>query len=525
MRKYVTLFLIAGVSCTHAAKEDRKIRIIPQPVSVVQTGGFLRLDTSYIDFYSSSSDAINAIKVLQDELRDDLQITFSSQKSSDAEVTIQDGLVSGGYSIEVGRKKATISASDPEGAFHGLESLRQMILFSERKGNKILIPCCKIEDFPEYKWRGLMLDEARHFFGVEKVKQLLDMMALHKLNIFHWHLTDASGWRIEIKKYPLLTTVGGKGAHKNPDGPVKFYTAEQIKEIVAYAGERFITIVPEIDMPGHAAAANRAYPEFSGGGSEAYPEFTFHPAKEGTYAYLTDILREISELFPASDIHLGGDEVHFGNQQWATDRQVQSLMKKMNLSDLKAVEKYFINRMSDSVKSLQRKMLGWDEIVDSEVGPDNAMVMWWRHDKPEQLKKALENKYNVILCPRIPLYFDFVQHESHKWGRRWRGAFADIEKVYTFPPDTLPGFKEFNDQILGIQANVWTETIVDDRRLDFMIYPRISALSEAAWTKAGNKNYEDFLERLKAMLSFFKDRDIYYFNPFEPGLSPEAEGI
>ena len=142
-----------------------------------------------------------------------------------------------------------------------------------------------------------------------------------------------------------------------------------------------------------------------------------------------------------------------------------------------------------------------------------------------KLKKALENKYNVILCPRIPLYFDFVQHESHKWGRRWRGAFADIEKVYTFPPDTLPGFKEFNDQILGIQANVWTETIVDDRRLDFMIYPRISALSEAAWTKAGNKNYEDFLERLKAMLSFFKDRDIYYFNPFEPGLSPEAEGI
>jgi hexosaminidase len=278
-------------------------------------------------------------------------------------------------------------------------------------------------------------------------------------------------------------------------------------------------------MPGHAAAANRAYPEFSGGGSEAYPEFTFHPAKEGTYGYLTDIIREISELFPASDIHLGGDEVHFGNQQWATDKQVQSLMKKMNLSDLKAVEKYFINRMADSVKSLQRKMLGWDEIVDSEVDRENAIVMWWRHDKPEQLKKAFENKYNVILCPRIPLYFDFVQHESHKWGRRWRGAFADIEKVYAFPPDTLPGFNEFNDQILGIQANVWTETIVDDRRLDFMIYPRISALSEAAWTNAGNKNYEDFLERLKFMLLFYEVNGIYYFNPFEPGLSPEAEGI
>ena len=525
MKKYFALFLIAGVSCTNAAKEDRKIRIIPQPVSVVQTGGHLRLDTGSAVNYWTDPSILTAVKVFTDEMKDGLHLSPGEHKSSDIEIIMKDGYGAEGYLVEVERRKVIVSASSPKGAFYGLQSLRQMILFSERKGNKILIPCCKIEDYPEYEWRGLMLDEARHFFGIEKVKQLLDMMALHKLNVFHWHLTDASGWRIEIKKYPLLTTVGGKGAHKDPDGPVKFYTTEQIKEIVAYAAERFITIVPEIDMPGHAAAANRAYPEFSGGGSEAYPEFTFHPAKEGTYAYLTDILREISELFPASDIHLGGDEVYFGNQQWATDRQVQSLMKKMNLSDLKAVEKYFINRMADSVKSLQRKMVGWDEIVDSEVDHENAIVMWWRHDKPEQLKKAFENKYNVILCPRIPLYFDFVQHESHKWGRRWRGAFANIEKVYAFPPDTLPGFNEFHDQILGIQANVWTETIADDRRLDFMIYPRISALSEAAWTNAGNKNYEDFLERLKFMLLFYKEKGIYYFNPFEPGSSPEAKGI
>ncbi len=244
-----------------------------------------------------------------------------------------------------------------------------------------------------------MLDESRHFFGEEKVKQLLDIMAFHKLNIFHWHLTDVPGWRIEIRKYPKLTAIGGTGNHNDPQAPAKYYTQEQIREIVKYAGERYIQIVPEIDMPGHAGASNRAYPEFSGGGSKAYPEFTFNPGKEETYSYLTDILKEVTELFPSPYIHLGGDEVNFGNQQWNTNKQVKALMKKNNLPDLKAVEQYFIRRMADTIKSLNKTAIGWDEIIDSKINPEDVIVMWWRHDKPGQLKSALENNYKVVLCP------------------------------------------------------------------------------------------------------------------------------
>jgi hexosaminidase len=369
-----------------------------------------------------------------------------------------------------------------------------------------------------------MLDESRHFFGAAKVKQLLDMMALHKLNIFHWHLTDVPGWRLEIKKYPRLTTVGSMGNQSDPLADAKFYTQEQINDIVKYASDRFIQIVPEIDMPGHAGASNRAYPEFSGGGSRDYPEFTFNPGYEGTYAYLTDILKEVTEMFPSPYIHLGGDEVHFGNQQWNTNPRVRALMLKFNLPDLKAVEKYFVRRMSDTIQSLKKITIGWDEIIDAGISPENSIVMWWRHDRQDQLKDALSGGYRVILCPRIPLYFDFVQFKEHKWGRRWRGKFSDLENIYRFPPDTLNGLKESAKQVIGLQANIWTEVISTDKRLDFMTYPRLSALAEAAWTRAELKNYADFLIRLKPMLNYLDNKEIYYFDPFSPGHNPEPPG-
>jgi hexosaminidase len=179
--------------------------------------------------------------------------------------------------------------------------------------------------------------------------------------------------------------------------------------------------------------------------------------------------------------------------------------------------------MSDTIKSLSKTVIGWDEIIDANIDPDEAIIMWWRHDRQDQLQKSLEAKYKVVMCPRIPLYFDFVQDESHKYGRRWRGAFCDLETVYNFPPDTLAGIKEYSNQILGIQANLWTEVIHNNERLDFMTYPRISAMAEAAWTK-GERSYDDFMVRLKPMLVFFKEKDIYYFDPFNPELNPEPAG-
>jgi hexosaminidase len=274
-------------------------------------------------------------------------------------------------------------------------------------------------------------------------------------------------------------------------------------------------------LPGHAAAANRAYPEFCGGGSERYPEFTFNPGKKETYTYLTNILNEVTQLFPSRYIHLGGDEVHFGNAGWKTNIDVQKLMKEQHLTNLKAVESYFIRRMADSVKVLGKTVVGWDEIVDHGLNQENSLVMWWRHNLPEKLDTALIENYNVVLCPRIPLYFDFVQDESHKYGRKWDGAFAPLDLVYAFPPDSLPGFTKHYEQVKGIQANLWTERIQNNHRLDYMLNPRLSAMAEAAWTKKKNKDYSNFLNRLKPMLSYFEKQGIYFYSPFVPESTPE----
>ena len=522
--KYLSIFLLAmWVSCNSTVKKEIKIKIIPQPESVQESGGNFKLINGSTIFCSEGS-ASSVINTFSDEVKEYVTLEQGKKGESDIEINIAPGKKNEAYSLQILKNKILISASTMNGAYYGLQSLRQLILFAEKKNDRLLIPCCIIEDVPRYSWRGLMLDESRHFFGMEKVEQLLDIMALHKLNIFHWHLTDSPGWRIEIKKYPKLTTVGGIGNFNEPEAPALFYTQEQIREIVKYAADRFIQIVPEIDMPGHAAAANRSYPEFSGGGSEKYPEFTFNPGKECTYSYLTDILREVSTMFPSQYLHLGGDEVSFGNQKWYTDLNVKALMKKNNLADSKAVEKYFVKRMSDSIKSLNRTTVGWDEIIDLNLNPNNAVIMWWRHDKPAQLDSAFARNFKVILCPRIPLYFDFVQNTSQKYGRRWNKKFCDLETVYNFPTDSLFWSKESENQVMGIQANIWTEVIQNSKRLDFMTYPRLSAMAEAAWTKKGTKNYQRFLIRLKPMLNYLKQNNIYYFDPFEPELNPEPEG-
>jgi hexosaminidase len=522
--KYFTILIIAiCISCSNSKLDEIRIAIIPKPDSVIVARGFYKLDKKAAMFCPETVPG-SIVDVFTDEVKDFLQLEKGKKTESAINIIIEPGKKPEGYSINVKKDGIFISASTLHGAFYGLQSLRQLIIYSEKKNDKLFIPCCSIDDAPAFSWRGIMLDESRHFFGIEKVKQLLDMMAFHKLNVFHWHLTDVPGWRLEIKKYPKLTTVGGIGNQNDPDAPAKFYSQEQIKEIVKYAQERFIQVIPEIDMPGHAGASNRAYPEFSGGGSLRYPEFTFNPGKDGTYSYLTDILKEVSQLFPSNYIHLGGDEVNFGNQQWNSDKFVKKLMKKHNLTDLKAVEKYFVRRMADTIKSLNKTTIGWDEIIDLKLNPEDAVVMWWRHDKPGQLKEALENKYRVILCPRIPLYFDFVQFEMHKWGRKTKGKLCDSKTVYNFPPDTLPGVKEYRSQVLGMQANIWTEVIQNNKRLDFMTYPRISALAEAAWTKPGNKNYVNFLIRLKPLLNYLKEKDIYYFDLFNPESSPEPAG-
>lgn len=426
-------------------------------------------------------------------------LDLSSKKTVEAEK----------YQLEMNARNINISASTPDGLFNGISTLLQLIRQSAGQS----IECWKITDAPKYGWRGLMLDESRYFFGKEKVKQLLDWMAFYKLNRFHWHLTDQPGWRLDIKKYPKLALIGGIGNYFNPYAPAKYYSQEDIAELVLYAAERHIQIIPEIDMPGHATAANMAYPEYSGGGTDKYPEFTFNPGKEGTYQYLTNILKETDVLFPSQMIHIGGDEVAFGNKKWNTDADVQHLMKNMGLKDLKAVEHYFIKRMADSLTKLNNKVLAWDEVTEANLTPKNTVVFWWRHDQPEVLKTALDKGFSVVLTPRIPLYFDFVQDSTAVSGRRWKaGEYSPIEKVYHFSHEQIPETAHHEKNIMGIQASLWTETVNSNQRLDYLLFPRITALAEAAWTTDNKKNFNNFQLRLNTHLEYFKAAGIYYYN-------------
>ncbi|GGF18175.1 beta-N-acetylhexosaminidase [Echinicola rosea] len=427
-----------------------------------------------------------------------------------------------GYRLYIDQSTGvTITAATETGIFQGIISLLQLIDQAEPSQHQLAIPTWKIQDTPAYAWRGFMLDESRHFFGVEKVKSLLDWMAFYKLNKFHWHLTDAQGWRIAIKKYPRLALIGGIGNNSDPLAPAQYYSQAQIQEIVRYAAERKIDIIPEIDMPGHATAANKAYPEFSGGGSVKYPEFTFHPAKEGTYQYLTDILREVDALFPAQMIHLGGDEVSFGNQQWKNDPQVKQLMASQQLKDLKAVEDYFMKRMADSLFSLDNTILAWDEMAEAGLPTGQSILLWWRHDQPQQLQKLLDNDIPTVICPRIPLYFDFVQQENDRYGRKWGGKFNPVQRVYDFSLSKLNIPDSKKPLVLGFQANLWTETVTDEDRLDYLTFPRLAALAEITWTSEEQKDFEGFSARLKKHLPLYQKAGIYYHDPFDPDTHPE----
>jgi len=426
-----------------------------------------------------------------------------------------------GYALRMNGRSIIITAKTKEGILNGINSLLQIILFNgTREKNSVMFPCWNITDAPEHAWRGLMLDESRHFFGKNVVEKLLDMMALYKLNRFHWHLTDETGWRIEIKRYPLLTTIGATGDAGDRNKQPQYYTQNDIREIVQYASQRGIMVIPEIDMPGHASAANRAYPQFSGGGSPQHPDFTFNPGLDGTYTFLTGILKEVAELFPSRIIHTGGDEVSFGNEKWSSDTAIISLKAKNHLKTNLDVEHYFIRRMADSAYRLGCTVAGWDEIADANLNPEKTIVMWWRHDHPEQFKKAIAKGYRVVACPRLPFYFDFVQSDRDKVGRRWNKAFNPLENVYGFNIDSLSDGKK-EAQWIGVEAALWTEQIASSQRLYYMLFPRICAMTENAWSEANSKSYDSFEKRLYRQLSYWQQNGINYYDFIHPEKTPE----
>ncbi|GAA3562352.1 beta-N-acetylhexosaminidase [Snuella lapsa] len=510
MNRSIFLIILAIVLNSCKPEEQPAWALVPYPNAIETVKGVFSFERGIAISLSDAS--LQGLSEFYGKRLSDLGVIVDAKADRVIDLQLLDSksLKGEAYVLEINKKRIVISAASSKGIFYGFMSLWQQLSLSGEK----VISCARITDAPRFDYRGFMLDESRHFFGKEKVKQYIDLMASFKLNTFHWHLTDAPGWRIEIKAFPKLTTVGGQGSHTNPDAPAAYYTQEDIKEVVAYAAERFVTIIPEIDMPGHATAANKAYPEFSGGGSEKHPDFTFDPGNEATYGYLTTILREVADLFPSNYIHLGGDEVHFGNEQWHHNAGIKALMKRESLEDLVAVEHYFMRRMTDSLKAIGKHLAGWDEIVASGVDRQTSMIYWWRHDKTDKLETALKAGYKTVLCPRRPLYFDFVQHDSLKNGRRWEG-FNPLRDVYQYP-DSTHRFAETDLKLIaGLQANLWTERLATDDWIDFMTFPRLIAMSEAAWTDEAQKDWSRFDATLPKLFAFLDSMGIYYFNELD----------
>ena len=448
-----------------------------------------------------------------------------------------------GYSLDIDPSKIIIKASSAAGFYYAVQSLKQLLpiaVYGDKKSDSVEeweVPCAHIDDAPRFSYRGMHLDVARHFFSVDEVKRYIDLLAMHKLNVFHWHLTDDQGWRIEIKKYPKLTEIGSirkytmveKNFDQYDNTPYGgYYTQEQIRDIVNYAKERFITIIPEVDLPGHMVAALASYPSLgcTGGPYEVQGVWGVHPdvlcaGKEETYEFVTDVLSEVIELFPSRYIHIGGDECP--KDRWKKCPLCQVRIRKLGLKTDKEhtaeerLQSYFMTRVEKFLNENNRQIIGWDEILEGGAAP-NATVMSWRGT--DGGVQAAKLRHNVVMTPNTYLYFDYYQSEDTQTEPLAIGSYVPLERVYDFEPvpDTLDN--DSKKYILGAQANLWTEYISDFKQVEYMLLPRLDALSEVQWTQPENKNWVNFLDRLQHNIQVY-DLKGYNYGKHIFGINPE----
>ena len=434
------------------------------------------------------------------------------------------------YSLTVSTSSVQISARKPAGVFYAVQTLLQLLpseVFSSelREGIHWTVPCVEILDYPRFVWRGLMLDVARHFQPKENVKKLIDIMAMHKMNSLHLHLTDDQGWRIEIKKYPRLTEVGAWRKQTRVGHELRsrefdgirhggYYTQEDIRKIVSYAADRFVNVIPEIEMPGHAQAALAAYPEL-GNTSEPLEVRTFwgvneniFNVEESTILFLQDVLREVMDLFPSQFIHVGGDEAP--KKQWQESPRAQVRMKELGLADEHELQSWFIKRMDRFLADRGRRLIGWDEILEGGLAP-GATVMSWRGVKGGIT--AARAGHDVVMAPTTHTYFDYYQADSEREPLAI-GGLLPLEKVYAFDPvSQLTPDQE--KHVLGVQGQIWTEYIKTQEHLEYMTFPRACALAEVAWTPPNQRNFARFCERLSVHLQRLTYENIH-FRPLDP---------
>jgi hexosaminidase len=513
MYKYLSVFLFAtGVSVAVAQDINPNANIIPAPVSVKKADGVFTLSRETI--IQADTPSNKAVVFFTDALQSNWGLHYNAAKADNTlnsnliRLTSNgtDSLPAEGYHISITPQKITVTGKGA-GLFYGLQTLMQLIP-AERNAS-VKIPCIEIDDYPRFGYRGLHLDVSRHFFSVSFVKKYIDLMAAYKLNTFHWHLTDDQGWRIEIKKYPLLTQVGSKRAQTmvgnfHDSDPQQFdntpyggyYTQEEVRDVVKYAADRYINIVPEIEMPGHSVAAIAAYPELSCDPAKAYKvaetwggfDDVYCPS-EYTFNFMQDVLTEVMALFPSKYIHIGGDEV--SKAAWRQSDFCQKLIKKLKLKNEEGLQSYFIQRIEKFVNSKGRSIIGWDEILQGGLAP-NATVMSWRGEAGGIA--AAKQHHNVIMTPGSGgVYFDHAQAKGNN-EPLGIGGYAPLSTTYAYNPVSAQLTPDQQPYILGVQANLWTEYIATENKAEYMLLPRLLALSEIAWTPLANKNYKDFAE-------------------------------
>ncbi len=505
--------------------------IIPTPVSYSASGENFPLEKN-IDIrhffnksYSQDPTLTLSINILKNTLKKEGIITSDGSKQKINLYLLKktdDKIGREGYHLEVCKNKIDIKANTPSGIFYGVQTLKQLI--ETHKEN--IIKGCKIIDYPRFQWRGLMLDVSRHFFTVDEVKAFIELMSEYKYNTFHWHLTDDNGWRIEIKSLPKLTEVGawrvvrhGKFGSSRKD-PIPgepttyggYYTQEQIKEVVSYARDRNITILPEIDIPGHSMAALAAYPELSTrkepksvnpgtkfarwftGGFEMLIENTLNPADEKVYEFVDKVMTEVADLFPGEYIHMGGDEAYHG--YWEDSEECQRFMKKNHIANTHDLQAYFVHRVEKIIRNKGKKMIGWDEILEGGALNQSAAVMSWRGMKGgiEAVKKG----HKVVMSPTTYAYLDYMQGDETVENKIY--AKLNLKKSYEFDPapDSLDA-----TYIMGGQANMWTEAVPTYPFVQYMVYPRAFAIAESVWSPKENKNWADFFRRTEVHFDLF----------------------
>ncbi len=500
--------------------EVKTISIIPKPNDLKMQGGVFKINknTTFI-LPIGAEDVELAVNYLIEKIEKSagFRLNTSSSISEKNVIAIElsaDIKNEEGYELNVTQNKIYVKSKSAAGIFYAMQSIRQMLPAAIEQNSivpnlKLEVPCCEIKDEPRFSWRGLHLDVGRHFFEVDFIKKYIDKMAANKYNRFHWHLTEDQGWRIEIKKYPKLTFIGAQrketlvGSHKNrpqrfdkkPYGG--FYTQDQIREVVEYAKARFVTVVPEIEMPGHALAALAAYPEYSCAGKPlevgtrwgSYDD-VFCP-KEETFQFLEDILSETIELFPSEYVHIGGDEC--SKIRWKTCQKCQKRIKDEGLKDEFELQSYFVKRIERFLNEKRKKLIGWDEILEGGLS-DNATVMCWRGEKGGIL--AAQQRHDVIMSPEAYCYFNFYQQPDKAKEPLAMGKVNTLEHTYSYDPIPNGLVKEEEKFILGAQGNVWTEYIKTPEMVEYMTFPRAYALSEVLWTNKENKNWYDFKNRL-----------------------------